>query len=97
MGRRRGGVKSSRRRDEGTRPNRLKGLPLFPDPSSHRRGNTLIGSIPAARPLVCVYLHTCAKLIKAELIQVLVIFQGCFVLFFSSFFLSKMTVFNFTV
>lgn len=96
MGRRCGGVKSLRRRDEGTRPNRLKGLPLFSDPSSHRRGNAPgrpIGFIPATRPLISVYLHTCAKLIKAELIQVLVIFEGCFVLFF---FLSKLPVFNFT-
>lgn len=33
-----------------------------------------IGSFPVTRPLVSIYLHTCAKLIKAELIQVLVIF-----------------------
>lgn len=58
---------------------RLKGrrLPLFSDPSSCRRGNApgrevgAIGSLPVARPVVSLYLHTCAKLIKAELIRVL--------------------------
>lgn len=67
------GDKGSRRIQMGRR------LPLFPDPSC-RRGNApglevgAIGSLPVARPVVSLYLHTCAKLIKAELIRVLVIF-----------------------